>query len=157
LQNNPDCLKRKQEWQVLREKLEQESQKTFSETKDTHAPGNSGTPEQAGAELDMGFFGVLPQQLHYAGFWFRFLALVIDSLIFVLAGVIFGFILGAMGGSAKSLDIPFFIASWLYCASLSRIFPAIGYHLEGQREDILLRLFRVSHIKHWLYRGSLYS
>jgi uncharacterized RDD family membrane protein YckC len=114
LQDNPGGLKRKQEWQVLKEKLEQESQKTFSEAKDTHVPGNSVPPEQAGPEIDMGFFGALPQQSHYAGFWLRALAVIIDSLIFILAGVIIGFILGAMGGSAKSLDIPFFIISWLY-------------------------------------------
>jgi len=90
LEDNYEDLKHKQEWQ---------------------APHSS-----SGTELDMEHYEALPRQLHYAGFWLRFLALVIDSLIVVLAGVIFGFILGAMGGSAKSLDIPFFIASWLYCA-----------------------------------------
>lgn len=34
----------------------------------------------------------------------------------MLAGVILGFIIGTTGGSAKSIDIPFLIASWLYYA-----------------------------------------
>jgi len=70
----------------------------------------------SGPEIDMGFYEALPRQLQYAGFWLRFLALVIDSLIFVLAGVILGFFVGKIAGSTKILDIPLFIASWLYYA-----------------------------------------
>ena len=66
----------------------------------------------------MGSYGGAPQHLQYAGVWLRFLALVIDTLIFALAGIILGFILGIMGGSPKSLDIPLFIVGWLYYALL---------------------------------------
>jgi len=68
------------------------------------------------SETQIRFKEILSQSFHYAGFWLRFLALVIDSLIFMLAGVVLGFIVGKAGGSAKSLDIPFLIASWLYFA-----------------------------------------
>lgn len=75
------------------------------------------TPHSSsGTELGMGYYEALPRQLQYAGFWLRFLALVIDSLIFLLAGVILGFFVGKIAGSAKILDIPLFIASWLYSA-----------------------------------------
>ncbi len=68
------------------------------------------------SETQTGLKEILSQPFQYAGFWLRFLALVIDSLIFMLAGVILGFIIGTTGGSAKSIDIPFLIASWLYYA-----------------------------------------
>ncbi len=70
----------------------------------------------ADSEMQIRFKEILSQSFQYAGFWLRFLALVIDSLIFMLAGVILGFIVSSAGGSAKSLDIPFLVASWLYYA-----------------------------------------
>lgn len=68
------------------------------------------------SETQRGFKEILSQPFQYAGFWLRFLALVIDSLIFMLTGVILGFIVGTAGGSAKSLDIPLLIVNWLYYA-----------------------------------------
>ena len=119
MEDSSEDPKDKQEWQAIKEKLELESQKTFTETKAVHGSGDSCTTEQTShslpdSETGIGFYGAIPQQLQYAGFWLRVLAAIIDSLIFVLAGIIIGFIMGAMGGSAKSLDIPFFIVSWLY-------------------------------------------
>lgn len=116
MENNYEDPKQKQEWQALKEKLEIESQKTLIEATDGGEPGTAeyASHSSSGPEMGIGFYGPLPQQLEYAGFWLRALAAIIDSLIFILAGVIIGFILGVMGGSAKSLDIPFFIISWLY-------------------------------------------
>jgi uncharacterized RDD family membrane protein YckC len=123
LENNSEDLKRKQEWHALKEKLELESQKIFTEDKNTHVPGAPFTEEQAshssfGSETGTRSYGGSPHHLQNAGVWLRFLALVIDTLIFALAGIILGFILGIMGGSPKSLDIPLFIVGWLYYALL---------------------------------------
>lgn len=85
-----------------------EDTKNKQEGQDTHP--------SSGAEIDMGCYETLSRPTQYAGFWLRFLALVIDSLIFVLAGVILEFFVGKIDGSVKILDIPFFIASWLYYA-----------------------------------------
>ena len=121
MDDNSEEIKRNQRWQAIKEKLERESRKAFAETNNIHTPGDPIIPGQAqyssaDSEPQIGFNEALSRQLQYAGFWLRFLALVIDSLIFVLAGVILGFFVGKITGSAKILDIPLFIASWLYYA-----------------------------------------
>jgi uncharacterized RDD family membrane protein YckC len=105
------------------EKLEPESHKTLAGATNEQIPGDSFTTgptsySSPGSETDIGLYGAVSQQLQYAGFWLRFLAVVIDTLIFALSGIILGFIVGTMGGSAKSLDIPFFVVNWLYYALL---------------------------------------
>jgi uncharacterized RDD family membrane protein YckC len=121
LEDNYEEIKRNQGCQAIKEKHEHASQKLFAETNAIHTSGDpiihgQAQYSSADSEPQIGFNETLSQPLQYAGFWLRFLALVIDFLIFVLAGVILGFFVGKIAGSAKILDIPFFIASWLYYA-----------------------------------------
>lgn len=118
---NSDDLKHKQEWQAVKEKLELDLQKTLTETQDVPEPANPFIPGQdvhssPDTESNTNLYNILPQPPRYAGFWLRFLALVIDTLIFVLAGIILGFSFGTIGISLKNLDIPLFIIGWLYYA-----------------------------------------
>lgn len=119
MEDNSDDLKRKQEWQAVKEKLALDLQKTLTEAQDVPEPGNPFIPghdASSDTESNTNLYSILPQPPHYAGFWLRFLALVIDTLIFVLAGIILGFSVGTIGVSLKSLDIPLFIIGWLYYA-----------------------------------------
>ena len=104
----------------MKKKLDLKSQKTSKGVKEVHISNvpitSEVSPLPSRHENNTGFCKTLPQSLQYAGFWLRFLAFVIDSLIFAIAGIILGFFVGQTGGSTKSLDMPFFIISWLYYA-----------------------------------------
>ncbi len=104
----------------MKKKLDLKSQKTSKGVKEVHISNvpitSEVSPLPSRHENNTGFCKTLPQSLQYAGFWLRFLAFVIDSLIFAIAGIILGFFVGQTGGSAKNLEIPFFIISWLYYA-----------------------------------------
>ena len=111
----------KLEWQLLKEKMEIEAKREFADTNDVRGSEDHITPRKippssSDPEIDQCFHATHSQIFHYAGFWLRFLAFVIDSLIFAIAGIILGFFVGQTGGSTKSLDMPFFIISWLYYA-----------------------------------------
>ena len=86
----------KLEWQLLKEKMEIEAKREFADTNDVRGSEDHITPRKippssSDPEIDQCFHATHSQAFHYAGFWLRFLAFVIDSLIFAIAGIILGF------------------------------------------------------------------
>lgn len=119
MKENAQLPNQNQEWQDLKGKPEQAPRKAFTDEAVHPDHGNAigeGETTSPIARRDEGFSREKPGRLRYAGFWLRFLALIIDSLIFLLAGIILAFLVEVMGGSPKGLDIPFLLASWLYYA-----------------------------------------
>ncbi|MEX0929156.1 MAG: RDD family protein [Balneolales bacterium] len=90
----------------------------------------------------------LPSGVSYAGFWKRFVAILLDNIIlFVIYGVLVLFTTGNMGGIGQGYDFMYVVFTWLYFAGMEssqykatlgkRILNIYVTDLEGNRISFL--------------------